>query len=190
MYNSWGATLVTAQGDGNALSNTTTATSLLTGNAAHAKWTLPKNFLSTIGQKLRVIAHGRISTLVTSPGTLSLEVRFGTTTAIFAGGAMTLNTVAQTNTPWIFEADLTLKVVGASAQFFGFGKWTSHAVIGSQAIGTGPAGCQILPYNAAPALGTAFDATAEQLVEFYATWGTASASNSIQLHNYELISCN
>jgi hypothetical protein len=187
--NSWYQTLMTNQGDGNALSNSTAATSLLTGNAAHAKLTLPQNFCAQIGQKMRVVAHGRISTVVTTPGTLSLDIRFGAT-AVFAGGAMTLNTVAQTNTPWIYEVDLTLRIVGASAQWFGYGKWTSHAVIGAAAIGTGGATSQMLPYNTAPAIGTAFDATATQQVDLFATWSVANASNSIQLHNYELLSCN
>jgi hypothetical protein len=177
-----------AQGDGNALSNSTSQTSLLTGSAAHAKLTLPQNFLSTIGMKMWLRAHGRISTVVTTPGTFSFDLKFGAT-AVFAGGAMTLNTAAQTNTPWRLDIELTLRIVGASAQFFGVGNFLSHAVIGNAAIGTGGATSQMLPYNTAPALGTAFDATATQLVDLFGTWSVANASNSIQLHGYELVSC-
>lgn len=53
----WQADLISAQVDGAALSNTTTATSLL---PAQAKLTLPANTLQYIGQIFRVRASGRI----------------------------------------------------------------------------------------------------------------------------------
>lgn len=186
MLNNFYAPLITSQGDGSALASSTTPTSLL---PAQAKITLPHNFFSYIGQKIRVHAWGRVSTLVTTPGTLTLQFRLGASTSVFDGGAMTLNTTAQTNTPWILDIDMILRVVGSSAQFFGVGRWMSHAVIGSSAIGTAGAGTQMLPYNAAPALGTAFDATTTQIADLYATWSVSSASNSIQCHGYELSSC-
>ena len=38
----------------------------------------------------------------------------------------------------------------------------------------------------APALGTAFDATAQQTIDVTAQFGTSSASNSVTLHQYHL----
>jgi len=184
--NSWFSSLIEAQGDGTALANSTSETSIL---PAAAKITLQQNFFRKIGDRLWLRASGRVSTVVTSPGTLTLKLKFGAAAA-FDGGAMTLNIVAKTNTPWEIDAHMTLRAIGASAQFFGFGKWISHAVIGSSAVGTAGAGTQLLPYNAAPAVGATWDSTATQVVDLTATWSTADANNSIQLHQYELILCN
>src|SRR3954452_13735295 len=109
----WVESLITAQVDGGALSNSTTATSLL---AVAAKKRLdPGNML--IGRKYTIRAHGRISTLVTSPGTLTLDVRFvlspdatsPTTVIVANGGAMVLSTTAKTNVAWTLEWDLTCR---------------------------------------------------------------------------------
>ena len=175
------ATLLASLADGAALSASTTPTSLL---PVIAKPTLPANYLFA-GKMFRVRATGRISTVVTTPGTLTLDLRFGSV-AVFSSGAMTLNTTAQTNTPWIYDALLTVRAVGSgtSANVLGQGTWTSHAVIGSSAIGTAGAACQIMPYNAAPAVGTGFDSTAAQTVDLFGTWSVNSASNSITCHQF------
>ena len=44
-----------------------------------ARFTLPANYFS-IGKKMRVRSSGRISTVVTTPGTLTLDLRFGAST--------------------------------------------------------------------------------------------------------------
>ena len=185
----WRETFIVATGDGSALANSTTATSIL---PAAAKFTLPSAFFQAVdGKTLRVRATGRISTVVTAPGTLTLEVRFGST-AVFTSGAMTLNTTAQTNVHWLLDAYLPIRTVGAStsAALFGQGIWQSHAVIGSAAPTAGTAGTHMLPYNSAPAVGTGFDSTAAQTVDLYATWSVANASNSITLHSFLLESVN
>lgn len=146
------------------------------------------NFFQLIGQKIRLKASGRISTLVTSPGTLTLQFRIGSI-SVFDSAAMTLNIVAQTNTHWRLDIDLILRVVGSSAQFFGDGSFRSHAVIGSPAPTAGGCGEHLLPYNTAPALGTAFDAKTAANADLFATWSVNSASNSITCHNFELLSC-
>jgi hypothetical protein len=175
------ATLLNSIGDGAALTNSTTPTSLL---PAIAKPTLPANYLFA-GKMFRVTASGRISTVVTTPGTLTLDLRFGSV-AVFGSGAMTLNTTAQTNVHWLYEALLTVRAVGSgtSANVLGQGKWTSHAVIGSSAIGTAGAGSQLLAYNTAPAAGTGFDSTAANTVDLFATWSVANAANSITCHQF------
>lgn len=175
------AALLNSIADGAALTNTTTATSLL---PVIAKPTLPANYLFA-GKMLRVRATGRISTVVTTPGTLTIDFRLGSVNVV-SSGAMTLNTVAQTNTPWIYDMICTVRAVGATttANILGQGLWTSHAVIGSAAIGSGGAPSQIMPYNAAPAVGTGFDSTAAQLVDLFGTWSVANAANSITCHQF------
>lgn len=185
----WFEPFVSAAGDGTALTNSTTATSLL---PAANKFTLPSAFFQYAdGTTLRFRATGRISTVVTTPGTLTLDIRFGSV-VVFNGGAMTLNTTAQTNVNWVFEADLVIRAVGAStsANVIGQGFFMSHAVIGSPAPTAGGCGTHLLPYNAAPAVGTGFDSTASQTIDFFGTWSVANASNSITLHTASIASIN
>lgn len=175
--------------DGTALASSTTATSIL---PASGKFTLPSIFFDSVnGKTLRFRALGRISTVVTTPGTLTLDIRFGSV-VVFNGGAMTLNTTAQTNMGWILDVDLVIRTVGASttATVLGQGEWKSHAVIGSAAPTAGGCGTHVLPYNTAPVAGTGFDSTAAQTIDLFATWSVSNAANSIQLHQFSIESMN
>jgi len=175
------ATLLNSIADGSALTNTTTATSIL---PVIAKPTLPANYLFA-GKMFRVRASGRISTVVTTPGTLTLDFRLGSVN-VFSSGAMTLNTTAQTNAGWIYDVMMTVRAVGATttANILGQGMWISHAVIGSPLPTAGGAGEHVLPFNTAPVVGTGFDSTAAQLVDLFATWSVANAANSITCHQF------
>lgn len=183
----WQETLIAAQSDGAALSNTTTATSLL---PAAAKYTLPAGFCNIIGKTIRVTAFGRISTVTAAPGTLQLDVRFGAVN-VMSSLLMTLTVTAKTNVPWWYQMSGTVRAVGTTANFFPGGLWISTASILVPVPSTGPGpGGQILPYNATPVVGSNFDSTAAQVVDFFGTWSTASASNSIQVHQYFLEALN
>ncbi len=185
----WLEPFLSVTGDGSALASSTAATSIL---PAASKFTLPSMFFEAAdGKTLRFRASGRVSTVVTTPGTLTLDIRFGSV-VVFNGGAMTLNTTAQTNVNWILEADLVIRAVGAStsANVLGQGFFASHAVIGSPAPTAGGCGVHLLPYNAAPAAGTGFDSTASQTVDLFATWSVSNAANSITLHTASIISLN
>jgi|SRR2546428_3740083 len=179
----WQETLITQQVDGTALANSTTATSLL---APAAKFTLPANYMA-IGRTLRVTARGRISNIVTTPGTITLDVRFGSV-VVFNGGAVSMNITAKTNVTWDFEAILTCRAIGAStsANMLGIGSFQSESIVGSAA---GIAGEALLPASA-PAAGTGFDSTAAQVVDLFGTFSVANAGNSIQSHLYTLESLN
>lgn len=167
--------------DGAALSNTTTQASLLPASALEAAFGVGH---FSPGRVLAFEFSGRISTLVTAPGALTLALRIGTID-VFSSGAMSLNIVAQTNTHWILRGELVCRAAGTGTSTTLFPKgcaWQSHAVIGSPAPTAGGAGTHLLPYNAVPAVGSGFDFTADQKVNLMATWGTANGSNSIQCH--------
>jgi len=182
MQQGWNQVLIATSTDGTALTNTTTATDLL---PAASVLTYPANALY-VGKQLRVRATGRISTVVTSPGTLTLDLRMGTT-VIWTGGAMSLNIVAKTNVSWLLDLILTCRAVGATTTttFLGVGAWESEAVIGSPLPTVGGSGGLLLPASA-PAVGTGIDATASQAIHMFGTWSTASASNSIQCHQFSV----
>jgi hypothetical protein len=184
--------LVTAQADGSALASSTTPTSLL---PTAARFTLASNFFANVGKMVRVKASGRISTLVTSPGNLTLDVRFGTVASpivVFNGGASALNVVAQTNATWDFEANLVCRSIGSgtSATVLGVAKWISRASLNAPAVGTTTGVGTVLLPDTAPATGTGFDSTVTNVVDLFATFSANSASNSIQLHQFSLESLN
>lgn len=179
----WQETLITAQVDGAALTNTTSATSILPGAA---KYTLPANYF-LIGRSLRITAFGRISNIVTSPGNLTLDVRLGGVIA-WNAGAVALNATAKTNVTWRMDTTLTCRSIGSStaATLIGVGDLASESVSGSAA---GIANDALLP-AATPAVGTGFDSTTALQVDLFATFSTANSGNSITLHGYVLESLN
>jgi len=184
-------TLVSLAAAGTALTNSTTRTSLTTGST-QARYTLPANLLKATTDQLLLEASGIISTVVTTPGTLTIDMALGGTANI-STGAMTLNTVAQTNTPWYLRILMSAYSTGAStaAQLRFSGFWLSPASINVALGATGPGpGGQIVPYSGtasgASTLGTTFDSTVSNQVDLYATWSVANASNSIQLLQYNL----
>jgi len=176
-FQSWEEVLASAQSDGTALNTSTTATSILPGSA---KRTIAANqFL--VGSVLRVRALGRISNIVTTPGTLTLDLRLGSV-VIFNGGAVALNTTAKTNVGWWFEAQLTCRAIGGgtTANFMGQGTFMSESVQGAAA---GFMAVASLPASV-PAVGTGFDSTAAQILDLFATWSISNAANSIQVHQF------
>lgn len=182
----WQETLIAAQVDGTAVTGTS-ATSLLPGAA---KYTLPANHCE-VGRVLRVRAAGRVSNIVTTPGTLTLDVRFtaGSTIVVFNGGAMQLNAVVKTNVTWVFEADLVVRAIGSgtAANLLGIGKWTSESVVGSPLPSAGGSGTLLCPASAA-AVGNGFDSTLAQVVDLFATFSLTG--NSITAHQFGLESLN
>ncbi len=109
MIQQWMQSVVSSQVDGTALTNSTSATSIL---PAGAKVTLPPNFFTYIGQKWSVKAGGRISTVVTTPGTLTLDLRLGSV-IVATSSAMTLSTTAKTNVTWVLSWSMDLRSSGS-----------------------------------------------------------------------------
>ncbi len=176
----WQETLVAGQVDGSALSNSTTATSII---PSAAKVTLPAAPFWAIGKSLRFTLRGRLSNIVTTPGNLTLDIRFGAV-VVFNGGAVALNTTAKTNVTFEFEAILTCRAIGSGtgANMIGIGSLASESMVGSAA---NTALSAMLPLSA-PAPGTGFDSTAAQTVDVFATFSVANSGNSIQAHEYIL----
>lgn len=179
----WSETLVTAQADGAALTNSTTATSII---PAGAKFTLPANFFQ-IGKAVRLTSRGRISNVVTTPGTLTLDVRLGAVIA-FTTQVIALNIVAKTNVTFEFETILTCRAIGQSttANLMGVGTFTSESVVGAAA---GTALTMMCPATA-PAVGTGFDSTTSLAVDHFATFSVNTATTSLTLHEYVLEALN
>lgn len=179
----WEETLVTAQVDGTTLTAAAAASCI----PSAAKITLPNNFFY-IGRMLRLFLMGRISNVVTTPGTARFDVRIGGVIA-FDTGALNLNIVAKTTVPWWLDIELTCRTIGitAATTLFGLARFQSESVIASPLNTVGGNGSLLAPVGA-PAVGTGFDSTLANTVDVFFT--QTVATGSFTLHQYCLESLN
>lgn len=182
---SWSETLITAIGDGPVLTTAAAASCL----PPAAIYTMPAGFLQ-VRSALRIKASGRISSLITTPGTARFDVRMGGT-VVFDSQAILLDTVAaHVNVGWVLDLLLTCRTVGNGtvATLFGQGTWTCEDILGVPA--TAPKGVlsAILPWNAAPAAGPGFNSMISNTVDLFFT--QTVATGSMTLHQYALVSEN
>jgi hypothetical protein len=165
--------------DGPTLTAAATASCLPT----YVPTSIPAGYFQ-IGRQWRLTATGRISTVVTTPGTARFDLRLGAVTA-FDTLAIPLNIVAKTNVSWRLEVLLTCRSVGTgtSATLFGMGYWLSEANIltALPATGPGPGGC-LVPFNTAPVVGTGFDSTIANALDF--RWTQTAATGSMTMHQF------
>lgn len=174
------SSLIESQGDGTAVTLVAEASLL----PAQAKLTLPANYIYRVGQRFQVKAKGRISNVVTTPGTLTIRLKFGAI-IVAASKAIPLNIVAKTNVGWDLAWDLVIRSIGAGtgATFMHNGVWTSESVVGTPA---GAAGGAIL--QDAPAVGTGFDSTIANVIDLAAIFSITG--NSMLCHQYAFESTN
>lgn len=174
----WCETLITSQTDGTAL----TAAARATAIPAAARFTLPANYFSYIGKAIRVKASGRISSIITTPGTARFDVSFGAN-VVADSQAILLDTVAaHTNVGWYLEFLLTCRAIGTTANLMQSGIFVCEDILGVPA--TAPKGVltALLPWNAAPAVGANFDSTTSQTIDFFFT--QTAATGSLTVHQY------
>lgn len=183
-YN-WQEALATLQADGTAVTGTVEATLL----NAQAKATIAANRLANVGNQFRVRATGRISNIVTTPGTLTLKLKFGAI-AVATSSAIQLNALAKTNVAWFLDWGFTVRAIGSgtAANIMHNGSWQSESVVGSAVPASGGAGSAMMQASA-PAVGTGFDSTIANQIDLTATFSLTG--NSIQAHTYafEMINC-
>lgn len=173
-------TLITSQVDG----PTITAAGAVTCLPPTSLITIPSNYLVP-GRKLKITAQGRISCVVTNPGTARFDVRFGSS-VVFDTGALNLNVVAKVTVPWWLEIELINRAISSSvATMFGFGRFQSEAVVGSPLPAAGGNGSLIAPVGT-PAVGGTFNSTIANIVDMFFT--QTLGTGSMTLHNYALAS--
>jgi hypothetical protein len=177
-FNSWNASLITLQAAGPALTNSTSQTSLLNGQA---KFTLPAEYLQFVGQKLQLTASGIASTAASTPGTFAFTVVFGAINIYTTGVTATVASSASA-VPWNLVIDLTTRSVGSS---------TAATMSGSAFLTTATTLLATPVFvGTSPGSLTGFDSTIANVVDLQGTWSFQSASNTITVEQYELISRN
>ncbi|MDB6104059.1 MAG: hypothetical protein JWO52_4058 [Gammaproteobacteria bacterium] len=171
--NAWHQLLARSRTSGTALTNTTTATSVL---PAAERFNIPSN-LWEVGSRFRVRLGGKLSTAASTPGTLTLDCRVGSV-VVFTAATPTLATSAS-NLTWIADINLTAQSVGSGTgtTLMGLGEIRSLALSATIPWVALPA--------SSPAVGTGFDNTVSGFFDVFATWSVASASNVIQVNDYE-----
>lgn len=149
-------------------------------------FTLPPNYLYS-GRCLRATLMGQISNVVTAVPTITVRVRIGTTTltgtVMAATAALACNATANTNLVWRSEINLICCTAGAAGTVMCTGMIALPNLTAGSAVG------QVGYPNTLPATAPAtavVDTTATKLLEFTAQWSASSASNSIQVVNYQL----
>jgi len=153
------------------------------------KITLPNKFFYP-GRRIKFAMSGRISSVITTPGTARYDIRMGAegTTVVFDSLAILLDTVAaHTNVPWFLDVELTCRVAGATTLTTFFPSkalWTCEDILGVPA--TAPKGVlsAALPWNTAPALGAGMDNTAASILDVFFTQTVATGSMTV--HSYSV----
>lgn len=153
---------------GTAYASSTSATDISAGgNTAGQALLLPASYL-VLGTQLRVTANGIVSN--TSTPNLTLGVYYGGVagTALTSTGAVATASSLSTN-QWKLEALIRVVSVGTSGSMY-----TTGTVVGPYA------GTQFMPANGTSPLVSSLNTGTANILTIGATWGTNSASNTIQ----------
>jgi hypothetical protein len=167
--------ILSTYSDGPALTAAAAASCLPT----YAPTTLPAGYWQ-IGRIWRVTITGRISTIITTPGTARFDVRLG---GVVAADTLAIlgNIVAKSNVGFYLEGLLTCRAVGSgtSANIMNQWRWVSEATILTALPTTGPGGGYPLPWNTAPVVGTGFNSQSALTLDVFFTQTAATGSMTV-----------
>lgn len=174
----WAETIAWATASGTQISNTTTETII------HPNITIPANYMQD-GRAIEVFEFFMFSNVVTTPGTLTLRLRWGGVagTVIAATDAIALSTTAQTNRLGSIEAIIQTRSNGSSGTVFATGQVSLGASAGTSSLLMGSAG------SASPAAVTV-DLTADTALALTAQFSVATSPTNLTGLNYVLKALN
>jgi hypothetical protein len=168
---------------GPTLSDSQSATSVL---SAAQKKLLPPGFFY-VGKMLRVTGIAAVSNVVTTPGTLTLDLRLNSTPIVVTnGGAMQMSTTAHVSLPLWFQFLVTCQVVGSgtTAKLIGGGIAIGQMLTaGASADSAVTYGVRTQP-NTAPAQGTGFDSTISNILDVFATFSVNTDPTDFTMSQY------
>jgi len=183
----WNQTLVTQRTAGTVFDTYTTAKTVINQQDLYGFYA---NYFQ-LGSKLRVRVNGAISNIVTTPGTIVFQVMLGSVVA-WSSGSVQLNATAHTLLPFQLDVDLTCQLTntnvgGAIAKFMGLGRLSGvmFTKTAGQTDGANTETIMMVPVTA-PALGTAFDSTISQILDFWVGFSISNAANEIRVDQYDV----
>jgi len=138
-----------------------------------------------VGKKLLMKAKGRISNIVTTPGTLQIAAMVGSIN-VFLSQALALNIVAKTNVSWELEIEMTTQVIGSgtAAKLMGQGWFESESLVIPVAGWIAGNPSRMLLPASAPVQGAGFDSTTGANIDLQAQFSLTG--NSMTCHQYTL----
>ncbi len=184
----WQETIASQAAAGSLLNTYTTAKSVINPQALVS---LPPNYLYP-GKILRVKVQGGISNIVTSQRTFTFQVMMGAI-IVHTSGAILTTTTAHTLIPFDYEVLLRVDTVGSgtTAKFLAQGKLTGMMFLVSGAVGDPTLGAGVIMCpNTAPAVGTGFDSTIANIMDFWVGLSASEATTGIQVYNYTVEALN
>lgn len=181
----WNQAIVSQRAAGTLFNTFTTAKTVINQQDLYS---FPPNFFQ-IGQRLRITANMAVSNIVTTPGTVTFQVMLGSI-VVWTSGAVQLNATAHTLLPARLVVDLVCQLAntgvgGVVAQFMGTGILTGvmFTLTAAQTDATNVPGSFTVPATA-PALGTAFDGTISQILDFWTGFSISNSGNGIKVVDY------
>lgn len=187
---SWGQLIATIPIQGVLYNTYTTAKSMLTSatatEASAGFVQLPPGFFHREGI-IKIEFTAGVSNRVTGPDTFTIQVMIGAVIA-FTTGAITLTTTAHTTIPLWGEITLTCEKEGSGAltQLRGQCRLSGQMIQQGGTAGADSATLSntILMPNTASALGTGFDGTVQNSLDFFVAQSVSNAANGFQLNTY------
>lgn len=176
--------LITQPDVGTLFATYTTAKTVINPNAL---WTMPPNW-ARLGRKLNVRVSGAISNIVTTPGLMNFQVIIGGVAA-FDSGNIQLNATAHTTIPFWADIDLTVRAIGngTSANVIGLGEFTGKMfTLTAGQTDDAQGHMTIIAPVGIPAVGTGFNSTIANIVDFFVGFTISNGGNGVQIHQYAL----
>lgn len=176
----WQESIFWTTADGTAIANTTTETIIF------PNITIPANYMAD-GRVIRLNAAGRLSVAAATTPTVRYRLRWGgvSGTVLWDSGTIT-NGSGVTAALWWVDLIMQTRANGATGTIFTIGQ----SLVGSAAapsVGSATGAPAVGVFGSAgddtPAAVTV-DLTADTSLSLTATWGTASASNTLTGHIY------
>lgn len=153
--------------------------------------TLPPNYL-VIGKRFRTSVEGALSNIVTTPGTVTFEIKIGSVVA-WTSGAIQLNATAHTLLPFKLVVEWSVRAVGAStsANILGIGVLVGihFTLTAGQVDAVNVPGAFQVPATA-PAVGTGFDSTVANILDFWTGFSINNSGNGIRVDMYTVEALN
>lgn len=181
-------TLVSQKIAGTLYNTYTTAKTVI---PAQCLYQFPVNYFVE-GKTFHITVIGGLSNIVTTPGTVTFSCMLGSV-VVFTTGAIQLNATAHTLLPFWLEIYLTCRATGSStsANLIGMGRLQGIAptLTAGQVDEVNGGGVFSVPATA-PAVGTGFDSSATQVLDFFAGFSISNAGNGVQVHQYVVESLN
>lgn len=193
----WTQGLATQKGAGTLFNTFTTAKTVINQEALYP---IGANSLA-LGDAFCLEVDGGISTVVTTPGTMTFQINFAGPIVVWTSGAIQLNATAHTTLPFRLKVNLSVQLLnttvgGAIAKFAGQGvlqgAMFTKTIAATDLWGRVSAAdasvsdVTMMVPTTAPALGAAFDSTIGQTFDFFVAFSVSNAANGIQVNQYRL----